>query len=126
MKRSADQFDRLILRAVCEDIAPFEVILKNLREHLDQEEQQQVAERLLGLIASGMVDSYLLHTEPPHLTPVDTDAEGIYQHWFFISDEGMNHLNRLRPLSREWKMPAVVDRRSRYRCDLRSGKSVGC
>ena len=129
MKRSADQFDRLILHAVCEDLAPFEAIVNNIREHLETEDLEQVASRLLGLIMSGMVDSYLLHIEPPYLTPVDTDAEGIYRHWFFISEAGLNHLIQLGSqsgTSGEWTPPSERGHRSRLRSMPRHGKRMGC
>ena len=126
MKQPGDQLDRLILRAVCQDIAPFEAIVDNLRRQLEDEELEHVAPRLLWLIKLRMVDSFLLHTEPPHLTPVDTDAIGIYRHWFFISQEGQNYLDQLRPLNGERSLPSRAESYLRPRREARNRKTVGC
>jgi hypothetical protein len=125
MARTVDQLDQLLLHALCEDITPFEVLADKLRPHLQPDQLPLLPGRLLSLITMGWVDSYLLHAEPPYLTPADSDAEGVYRHWFFISEDGLEHLNQKPMQHHEWRSPSARDRRSRVHRELRH-KNLGC
>jgi len=125
MKRTADQLDRMILRALCEDLTPFECMVNNMREFLEAEELEQLATRLLGLATLRLVDAYLLHAEPPYLTPVTTDSDGVYRHWFFISEEGLKRLHQLGPQPErddDWPRPPSRDHHARHRRTPRQGR----
>jgi hypothetical protein len=96
VKRSAE-IDRFLLDALCEQLSPFEYLLSEAQHALNKDDLEHLAGRLLVLVRRRLVNSYLLHVEPPFVTPVDTDTDGIYRHWFAISEEGLKHLGRLPP-----------------------------
>ena len=92
-----DHTDLFILRALCEQLSPVERLLEKAHSTPSVKGVQALAARLLRLVEEGLVDSYLLHAEHPFITPVETNAAGIYKHWFFISKEGVRLLMDLHP-----------------------------
>jgi hypothetical protein len=44
--------------------------------------------RLLNLIADRLINAYLLHADPPYITPVKISTRSLHTSWFYITQRG--------------------------------------
>jgi hypothetical protein len=103
MKIELPELTRLILQAVSKDHTPFESLIAKLSstEHLAADALDDVVEHLLTLIRGGFVVAYLLHAEPPFITPALASPATIHNLWFLTTQEGQRHLSALRDADRQ-------------------------
>ena len=89
--RMTDELDRLVLDAVGDDFIPLEQIVHRIAVpgrisgKLDPE---LLFSRLLDLIADKLINAYLLHADPPYITPVSVPSGALPSSWFYITERG--------------------------------------
>ena len=90
--RLTDELDHLILAAVGDDFMTLEFIAEKLLApagaipgKLDVKSLQA---RLLKLITNKLINAYLLHADPPFITPIQIDYEALPTSWFYITQRG--------------------------------------
>jgi hypothetical protein len=97
------EFDRLILAAVAKDLEPLEIIQSKisnlLKVSLEVPVSDLVESSLIRLIAEELIAGYLLHAEPPYITPVDVNSGQLENYWFYITEEGKKLLLESEPKS---------------------------
>lgn len=90
--RMTDELDRLLLGAVGDDFVTLESIVDKLGRPdgpvFGKLDPDLLYSRLLTLIADKLINAYLLHADPPYITPVKI-SEGILRtSWFYITQRG--------------------------------------
>ena len=98
MNSELPELTRLILQAVSKDHTPFESLIAKLSstENPAVDVLDDLVEHLLTLIRGGFVVAYLLHAEPPFITPALASPATIHNLWFLTTQEGQRHLSALR------------------------------
>ncbi len=90
--RVTDELDRLILTAVGDDFATMEFIVGKLcgtpGEITGKLDAGHLYRRLFELVADKLVSAYLLHAEPPYITPVELSSDAFPACWFYITQRG--------------------------------------
>jgi hypothetical protein len=95
MDRDLSSFEQAILKSVCEDILPFERVIEDLcaqHERDPEFDKKHIQSAMLHLISRGLMGVYLLHTEPPYITPVDADLTNLHRYWITLTDKGQKAL----------------------------------
>lgn len=93
------ELSKLLLEAVSTECTAFEAVI----DHVMPSESKDSADcnfdsvegRLLTLIGEGFVEAFLLHAEPPYLTPVVPSLRTLPGFWFHITAKGEQHLGGL-------------------------------
>lgn len=95
--RLTDELDHLILASVGDDFMTLEFIADKLiapssgiAGKLDAGDLQS---RLLELIADKLVNAYLLHADPPFITPIEIGYDALATSWFYITQRGRKCLH---------------------------------
>jgi hypothetical protein len=88
--RLTDEMDRLILEAVGDDFITLDCIIEGVSmpaggAKLDPTDLQR---RLLSLVSDKLINAYLLHAEPPFITPIQIGSRSIPTSWFYITQRG--------------------------------------
>ena len=89
--RMTDELDRLVLDAVGDDFIPLEQIVRRLAvpgRISGKLDPDLLFSRLLDLIADKLVSAYLLHADPPYITPVSAPSGALPASWFYITERG--------------------------------------
>jgi hypothetical protein len=90
--RLTDEFDRMILAAVCDDFVTLEFIADKLFKPASgvhtKLDAGTVQSRLFSLISDKLINAYLLHADPPYITSIDIGHEGLATSWFYITQRG--------------------------------------
>lgn len=96
MQSHTDELDRAILSAVSEDFEPLESIVRKVSipegRFPELLEPGKLDTRLICLVADRLISAYLLHADPPFITPVDIRHEKLSRAWFLITERGMKCL----------------------------------
>ena len=96
MRASFHELDRVVLEAVSEDYQSFETSLASYLGPIMLIAKVMDIERvLLSLIATKLVAAYLIHADPPYATEIGADGDNIRRYWFYITEKGRKHLDRL-------------------------------
>jgi hypothetical protein len=97
--RLTDELDHLILSAVGDDFMTLEFIADKLLKpaggipgKLDAKNLQA---RLLKLISNKLINAYLLHADPPFITPIEIGHDALPTSWFYITQRGRKCLSNL-------------------------------
>jgi len=90
--RLTDELDRLVLAAVCDDFVTIEFVVDKLcgtgggiTGKLDA---GILHCRLFDLIADKLINAYLLHADPPFITPMEIGYDALPACWFYITQRG--------------------------------------
>ena len=90
--RLTDELDRLVLGAVGDEFVPLEFIVDKLGRPgspiIGRLDPDLIYSRLLNLIADKLINAYLLHAEPPYITPVQISPRALPTSWFYITQRG--------------------------------------
>ena len=90
--RLTDEMDRLILAAVCDDFMTLEFIVGELSKKVPgisgRHGSLHLQAHLLNLISDKLINAYLLHAEPPYITPIEISYKGLAASWFYITQRG--------------------------------------
>src|SRR6202035_799697 len=90
--RMTDELDRLLLSAVGDDFVTLESIVEKLGRPegpvFGRLDHDLLYSRLLTLIADRLINAYLLHADPPYITPVNTSPGALPTSWFYITQRG--------------------------------------
>jgi hypothetical protein len=96
MRASFQELERVVLEAVSEDYQSFESIVSKLsRPDYAYCESVDIERVLLSLIATKLGAAYLIHADPPYATEIGPDGDNIRRYWFYITEKGRKHLDRL-------------------------------
>jgi len=94
--RLTDDLDQLILAAVCDDFMTLEFITdKILRPpggDAGKYDAESVHSHLLQLISDKLINAYLLHADPPYITPINIGIDALGTSWFYITQRGRKSL----------------------------------
>ena len=86
------RIDHLILASAADDLQPFEVIQSKLSNWMgrvdDGSADGELSDRIFRLIGDDLMGAYLLHAEPPYITPVDPMRSKLEHYWFYITEKG--------------------------------------
>ena len=104
--RLTDELDRLVLCAVGDDFVTLDFIVDKLggpdSNFAGKVDSGVVYGRLLNLLADKLINAYLLHADPPYITPVEIGGGTLATSWFYITQRGRkclaNGLRRRRSL----------------------------
>ena len=106
--RLTDELDRLVLAAVCDDFVTLEFINDKLSgpggRFTGTLDSALLHSRLIGLVADKLINAYLLHADPPYITPVKIDSHALPACWFYITQRGrkcLAHTARKNPRVRQ-------------------------
>ena len=99
--RLTDELDRLVLSAVGDDFVTLDFIFDKLvsaeGSFADRVDPEVIYSRLLNLLADKLINAYLLHADPPYITPVEIGRDTLATSWFYITQRGRKCLaNNLR------------------------------
>lgn len=99
--RLTDELDRLVLGAVGEDFVTLDYIFDELGSpdsiFAGKVDAELIYSRLLTLLADKLISAYLLHADPPYITPVEIGRDTLATSWFYITQRGRKCLaNSLR------------------------------
>jgi hypothetical protein len=87
-----DELDRLILGAVGDDFVTLEHIVNRLAipggRVAAKVDPELLRQRLVDLIADRLISAYLLHADPPYITPVKVSTRSLQTSWFYITQRG--------------------------------------
>lgn len=90
--RRTDGLDRLLLSAVGDDFVTLESIVEKVSGSngpaFGKLDSESVYSRLLTLVADKLINAYLLHADPPYITPVNTNLACLPTSWFYITQRG--------------------------------------
>ncbi|KAA6457985.1 hypothetical protein DYQ86_21725 [Acidobacteria bacterium AB60] len=88
--RRTDELDRLLLRAVCDDFVTLDAIVAKIGRRVEtgKGNSQLLYNKLLSLIGDKLVSAFLLHADPPYITPVKRNSPAFASSWFFITQRG--------------------------------------
>jgi hypothetical protein len=86
--RMTDELDRLILATVGDDFVTMEFIVEKLCGTEARLDVGNLRGRLFDLLADKLVNAYLLHADPPYITPVQIDSDALLTCWFYITQRG--------------------------------------
>src|SRR6266567_3818643 len=90
--RLTDELDRLVLAAVCDDFVTLESIIDKLSGPgvgiAGKLDAGILHCCLFDLIADKLVSAYLLHADPPYITPVEIGDDALPTCWFYITQRG--------------------------------------
>lgn len=119
---TVSEFDRVVLEAVSEDYESFESVVSKLSRLNSAlfgiSEVDRIERSLLSSIANKLVTAYLIHAEPPYATAVGEPLDSVRSYWFYLTEEGKEHLNRLLEKKAISHQPTL--------CQIRAAKSAGC
>jgi hypothetical protein len=111
--RLTDDLDRVILAAVSDDFTTLEFIAEKLSFSPDiavgKLDAEALLRRLLQLIGEKHINAYLLHADPPFITPIEIgDKAALATCWFYITQRGrkflLNSAGKRRPHIRSTKL----------------------
>jgi hypothetical protein len=97
--RLTDELDRLVLGAVGDDFVTLDYIIDKLGspDNIFAGKVELIYSRLLNLLADKLINAYLLHADPPYVTPVEIGRAALATSWFYITQRGRKCLaNNLR------------------------------
>jgi len=90
--RSTDELDRLVLGAVGDDFVTLDHIVTRLAARdgriAGKLDLGLLHRRLVDLITDRLINAYLLHADPPYLTPVKVNSSTLLTSWFYITQRG--------------------------------------
>lgn len=90
--RMTDELDQLVLRAVGDDFVTLDFIVGKLSSAgsclSGKPGPELLYRRLLDLITDKLIRAYLLHADPPYITPVKTTSTSLPNSWFYITQRG--------------------------------------
>jgi len=90
--RLIDELDHLILATVGDDFMTLEFIADKLltpaNEIPGKLDVKSLQTRLLKLITHKLVNAYLLHADPPFITPIEIGYDALPTSWFYITQRG--------------------------------------
>jgi hypothetical protein len=96
MALTISTLDRVVLEAVSEDYEPFEAVVRKLSNSTQALGGANEIERsLLSSIANNFIEAYLIHADPPYATAVGANLDTVRRYWFYITEQGKEHLRRL-------------------------------
>jgi hypothetical protein len=88
-----------ILRILLNDVAHFELILKDLNHSLQREAKpitlQELADAMRELITAGLAEAYLLPLQPPHFVKVEFSPARLDELWFQLTHDGEKAARKL-------------------------------
>jgi len=96
--RLTDEMDHLILAAVGEDFMTLEFIADKVLPPVSgpgKLDAKNLQTRLLNLIKSKLINAYLLHADPPFITPIEIGYDALPTSWFYITQRGRKCLSNL-------------------------------
>lgn len=97
MRVKPHELDRVVLEAVSEDYQSFESVVSKLSSpDRDIVPISEIEHSLLRSIANNLVVAYMIHADPPYATAVGANLDNVRRYWFWITDEGIEYLHRLR------------------------------
>jgi hypothetical protein len=95
--RLRDELDHLILAAVGDDFMTMEFIADKLLTPASgipgKLDAKSLQARLLKLITDKLINAYLLHADPPFITPVEIGHDALPTSWFYITQRGRKCLS---------------------------------
>ena len=114
--RMTDEMDRLILASVSDDFVTMESIVDKLSQPGQRHALNagDLHRRFLDLIADRLVNAYLLHADPPYITPMEIGYDALWSCWFLITQRGKKCLAQP-GRKRASAQPADTDSRDRTR-----------
>jgi hypothetical protein len=90
--RMTDALDRLLLGAVGDDFVSLESIVEKLSRPggpvFGKLDSETIYSRLLTLVSEKLINAYLLHADPPYITPVSMNPGCLPTSWFYITQRG--------------------------------------
>jgi len=96
--RLTDELDQLILTAVCDDFMTLEFIADNILRpaggNPGKYDAGNLHSRLLTLISDKLIKAYLLHADPPYITPLNIGHDALGTSWFYITQRGRKCLGK--------------------------------
>jgi hypothetical protein len=89
--RLTDELDRLLLGAVGDDFVTLESVVDKLCPDgpiFSKHDPELLYSRLLTLLSDKLINAYLLHADPPYITPVKMSDRTLRMSWFYITQRG--------------------------------------
>jgi len=94
-----ERFQHAILRILLNDVANFELIVKDLNHALQREAQpitrQELADAMSELITAGLAEAYLLPQQPPHFVKVEFSPARLDELRFQLTQHGEKAARKL-------------------------------
>jgi hypothetical protein len=96
--RVTDELDQLILTAVCDDFMTLEFIadkiLRPAGGNPGKYDAGVLQSRLMTLISDKLINAYLLHADPPYITPISIGPDALGTSWFYVTQRGRKCLGK--------------------------------
>jgi hypothetical protein len=97
--RLTDELDHLILATAGDDFVTLEFIADKLLTPAGANpgkfDAKSLQARLLKLITDKLINAYLLHADPPFITPIEIGHDALPTSWFYITQRGRKCLSNM-------------------------------